>query len=94
MKISIDGQISADPKERILAIEAVTRAICEKTGQDPAEGIMMLLTAAAHMTNTYSKQPITQSADHLATALGHAIVAADGFFTLRTIRPSPSEGSR
>jgi len=84
MKISIDGQISADPKERVLAIEAVTRAICEKTGQDPAEGIMMLLTAAAHMTNTYSKQPIAQSADHLATALGHAIVAADGFFTLRT----------
>lgn len=83
MKITIAGKVSSDPKDRILAIEAVTRSICQRTGQDPAEGVMMLLTAAAHLTDVYSKRPIADTAEHLATALGHAIVAADGFFKLR-----------
>jgi hypothetical protein len=86
VKITIDGKVSSDPKDRILALEAVTRSICEMTGQDPAEGVMMLLTAAVHLTNTYSKRPISETAPAMATALGSAIVAADGFFTLRTAK--------
>lgn len=43
MEIEIKGKISADPRDRVLAIEAVTKAICQQTGQDPAEGVMMLL---------------------------------------------------
>lgn len=85
MKIEITGKISEDPRDRVLAIEAVTRSICEKTGQDPAEGVMMLLTAAVHLSSTYSKQSTDQVMLTLAGCLGHAIVAADGFFTLRPV---------
>lgn len=87
MNIVIEGKMSSDPKDRILALEAVTRSICEATGHDPAEGVMMLLTAAAHMSDVYSKRPLRERADHLATALGAAIVAADGFFKLRFANP-------
>lgn len=88
MEIIINGKISADPKDRVLAIEGVTRAICEQTGQDPAEGVMMLLTAAVHLNQTYSRVPISQAATVLAECLGHAIVAADDFFKLRTVGPA------
>jgi small ligand-binding sensory domain FIST len=84
MEIVINGKISADPRDRILAIEAVTRAICEQTGQDPAEGIMMLLTAAAHLQSIYDKNPFSkESLTVLAGCLGNAIVAAEDFFKLR-----------
>lgn len=83
MQIVIEGKVDSDPKSRILAIEAVTRAICERTGQDPADGVMMLLTAAVHLTNTYSKRPISETGTVMASALGNAIVAADDFFKLR-----------
>jgi len=88
MEIIINGKISADPKDRILALEAVTRSICERTGQDPAEGVMMLLTAAVHMSNTYSRKPMSETAPALAGALGHAIIAADDFFKLRRVSPT------
>ncbi|WLR92148.1 hypothetical protein [Shinella zoogloeoides] len=85
MEIIINGKVSADPKDRILAIEAVTRAICEQTGQDPAEGVMMLLTAAVHLSQTYSRSPVAQTVATLAECLGHAVVAADDFFKLTTV---------
>lgn len=85
MEIVINGKVSADPKDRILAIEAVTRAICEQTGQDPAEGVMMLLTAAVHLSQTYSRTPVAQTVTTLAGCLGHAVVAADDFFKLKTV---------
>ena len=66
----------------MLAFEAATKAICERAGQDPADGIMMLLTAAVHMTRTYSR-PGTQIELTLAEILGSAIVASDEFFKLR-----------
>jgi len=91
MEIIINGKISADPKDRILALEAVTRAICEQTGQDPAEGVMMLLTAAAHMSDTYSRKPFSETGVVLAQCLGLAIVAADDFFKLRRV-PAPTAG--
>lgn len=74
-----------DPRKRILALEAAARAICEAQGLDPAEAVMMLLTAAVHMQRTYSRSEITiaQSANTLAGCLGYAIVAADDFFQLR-----------
>jgi len=91
MQIEIKGKISADPRDRVLAIEAVTKAICQETDQDPAEGIMMLLTAAVHLSNTYSRLPISKAAPVLAESLGHAIVAADGFFKLRRVEePAPA----
>lgn len=75
----------ADPKNRILAIEAATQSICEQAGEDPADGMMMLLTAAVHMAMKYSGRSIPDTATHMANALGHAIVAADDFFKLREI---------
>ena len=83
MEIIIKGKISLDPRDRVLALEAATRAICEEVGLDPAEGTMMLLTAAVHMANTYSDRPVKDYAPVLANALGNAIIAADDFFKLR-----------
>lgn len=75
----------ADPRNRILAIEAATKAICEQAGEDPAEGTIMLLTAAVHVAMKHSGKPIKDTALHMANALGFAIVAADDFFKLREI---------
>ncbi len=84
MEIQIKGKLSPDPKDRILALEAVTRSICERYGMDPAEGTMMLLTAAVHMASVYSKVPTKQMVMTLAKCLGAATIAADDFFKLRT----------
>lgn len=87
MQTQVIGETN-DPRKRVLALEAAARAICEAHDLDPAEAVMMLLTAAAHMQRTYSRPEITlsRSAETLAECLGHAIVAADDFFQLR---PAP-----
>lgn len=89
MQIEITGKISADPRDRVLAIEAVTKSICVKTGMDPAEGIMMLLTAAAHLSIVYSGKTAEQNLMTLAGALGSATVAADDFFKLKPVEMKP-----
>lgn len=86
MEITIKGKVSSDPRHRVIALEACVRAICEKTGKDPADGVMMLLTAAAHMFTTYSGMSPDQAAMGLAESLGAATVAAEGFFNLRPAR--------
>ena len=91
MEIIINGKITADPKDRILAISAVTRAICEQTGQDPAEGIMMLMTAAAHLFSTYSGKSSSEGILDLAHSLGCATAAADGFFKLRPVNSTAKD---
>ncbi len=85
MQVDIKGNISSDPKDNILAIEAVTRSLCQRQNADPAEGVMMLLTAAVHMMNTYSPKPLQEQVTALAEALGHATVSADRFFKLRGV---------
>lgn len=84
MEITINnaGDLS-DPKNRILAVEAATKAICIEAGEDPADGTMMLLTAAVHLATKHSDRPVKDVALAMADALGHAIVAADDFFKLR-----------
>lgn len=83
MTLTIATNVGADPRRLVLDVEAAVRAICEATEMDPAEGVMMLLTAAAHMSRTYTRPevPVAQRTETLATALGAAIVAADDFFT-------------
>lgn len=86
MEVEIKGKITADPRSRVLALEAFTRSLCEQLNLDPAEGAMMLLTAAVHMTHTYV--PGKSTADitlKLAETLGYATVAADEFFKLRRV---------
>lgn len=99
MEIIIKGQKLTDPRQRVLAIEAAMQAICEVDGNDAADGVMALLTAAAHIAMRHSGKPARDLTEHLAYALGCAIVAADDFFKLREVPssheaifdPSPSE---
>lgn len=77
------AEFISEPRKAVLEIEEKVREICAREGTDPAEGIMLLLTAACHMTNTYSREPVKGWAPVLAESLGHAIVAADDYFTLR-----------
>lgn len=84
IQITNSGDLN-DPQNRILAIEAATKAICQQAGLDPADGTMMLLTAAVHLATKHSDKPIKDIAPVLAGCLGDAIVAADDFFTLRRV---------
>lgn len=90
MEIQIKGEVG-DPRQRVLAIEAVTRSICEEAGTDPADGIMMLLTAAVHLQSQYSPLPMAENIQTLARCLGSATVAAEGFFSLRSV---PANGNK
>ena len=83
MQIEINGKPPVDVKNAVLVIEGVTRSLCQSTGRDPAEGIMLLLTAAAHMGDVYMAGSVKEKQTTIASALGSAIVAADGFFKLR-----------
>tara|TARA_Y100000310_G_scaffold318107_1_gene371770 strand:+ start:35 stop:298 length:264 start_codon:yes stop_codon:yes gene_type:complete len=80
-----------DPRKAILKIEACVREICEEQGADPAEGTMLLLTAAAHMTDTYTNQSAKEWSITLAECLGAAMVAAHDFFGLRTVEKEKSQ---
>jgi hypothetical protein len=86
MEIIINGKVSDDPRDRVLAMEAAAKAICERVGQDPADGTMMLLTAAVHIAMQHSDRTIQDIAPRLAECLGYAIVAAHDFFELRSVQ--------
>ncbi|MBB3297836.1 MULTISPECIES: hypothetical protein [unclassified Rhizobium] len=83
MQIEIKGNLPGDPQGRVLAIEAAAKAICQQAGTDPADAIMMLLTAAAHLFTVYSGKPSSENIMSLAHSLGCATVAADDFFKLK-----------
>ena len=76
MEVIIKGKRPTDPRDRVLAIEAATQAICEGVDQDPADCAMMLLTAAVHLTMKHTDKPIKDVAPVMASALGAAIVMA------------------
>lgn len=80
MKASITGTVPADPASRVLAVASVARAICEQHGLEPAEAIMMLLTAASHISRLTSDRSLDARLDGLALALGGATVAEEDFF--------------
>lgn len=90
MQIEITGKPPVDVKNAVLVIEGVTRSLCQSTGRDPAEGLMLLLTAAAHMGDIYMAGSIKEKQTAIASALGSAIVAADEFFKLRNTRGIPA----
>lgn len=77
MEISITGDDVnlKDARCRVRVIGAVTKMICQEIGEDPADGTMMLLTAAAWIV---LEQAIDKrdAPDILADALGDAILAA------------------
>lgn len=88
MEVIIKGREALDPRQRVLALEAATQAICESVGQDPADGTMMLLTAACHVAMKHSGKSAKALLDTLAYSLGCATVAADDFFTLKQVSTS------
>lgn len=80
MEVIVNGATNlTDPRTRVLAIESAVKAICEHAGLDAADGVMVLLTAAAHIARQNQK-PGTDINMSLAYSLGSAIVAADDFF--------------
>lgn len=83
MRVEIKGKPPKDPQARVLAIEAAAKAICQEAGTDPADAIMMLMTAAAHLYSVYSGKSSSENILHLAHSLGCATVAADDFFKLK-----------
>ena len=89
MQIEIKGKAPSDPQGRVLAVEAAAKAICQHAGTDPADAIMMLMTAAAHLFTVYSGKPSSENILSLAHTLGCATVAADDFFK---IKPAPEAG--
>lgn len=73
-----------DPRKAVLAVEAKVRGLCVEQGADVAEGIMLLLTAAAHMSQTYGTGSTEARLLKLADCLGHAFGAGEDFFRLRS----------
>ena len=78
--VTAELRFSEDPASRIQMIEKVAEAICEAVNQDPADCMMMLLTAAAHIAIRFADKPPELVATVLAESLGGAILAAKGFF--------------
>ncbi len=76
---TLEAVISEEPSSRILTIERVAQAICEAVGEDAADGVMMLLTAAAHIAQQHARKGVKVE-DALADSLGNAILAAKSFF--------------
>lgn len=85
MQVEIKGKAPNDPQQRVLAIEATAKAICQKAGTDPADAIMMLMTAACHLFTIHSGKPAQEKIMHLAHTLGCATVAADDFFKIKPV---------
>ncbi|PWE55910.1 hypothetical protein DEM27_10660 [Metarhizobium album] len=89
MQVEIKGKPPKDPQGRVLAIEAAAKAICQSAGTDPADAVMMLMTAACHLYTVHSGKSSADSITHLAHSLGCATVAADDFFKLKTVKVQP-----
>ena len=67
------------PRTRVLFLAKVTEAFCKQIGTDPAEGTIMLLTAATYIAMRHIK--LTGNLENtLADGLGNAIIAAKDFF--------------
>lgn len=79
MELTFTGKPPHNPKDRILAIEAAAKAICQSINQDPADATMCLLTAAVHTAMKYAI-PGTDIQDLMANSLFEAITCAQGFF--------------
>lgn len=85
MQVEIKGKPPKDPQLRVLAIEAAAKAICQKAGTDPADAIMMLMTAACHLYTVHSGKSSSENILHLAKTLGYATIAADDFFKIKPV---------
>lgn len=80
MKFTLEGEPPTDPRQRVLALESAAETVCRIVGQDRADAVMALLTAAVHMSMVGSGRSAGDMLETLAHSLGCATVAADDFF--------------
>ncbi len=76
VKLNIEIEVGLHPKDRVLATEYFVKALCKAAKLDPAEAVMMLMTAAVHISLAYSKEPMNVVLPNMGTALGAAAGAA------------------
>lgn len=81
MTISIRGSVPGTPKEQVIAVEAFVKAICQQSGKDPADVVMVLMTAAAHIATAHVDARTYSASTVLTAAVPHAVAAAKGFFS-------------
>lgn len=85
MKFILEGEPPTEPRQRVLALESAAEAVCRIMGEDRADAVMALLTAAVHMAMKGSGKSGNELIDTLAYSLGCATVAADDFFGRKTV---------
>jgi hypothetical protein len=90
MQIEITGGMPTHPKNQVEAVEYVARSLCIATGKDPAEGVMMLLTAACVMARKHSNVSDDEFIEGMAKSLGSAAAAAAGFMGKPAKIPAPA----
>lgn len=76
----IDVRYSEDAPSRVLAMAEAAQAICETAGKDPADCVLMLLTAAAYITRNYLVVSPKETEDTLVDCLAEAVVIEKDFF--------------
>ena len=74
----------ADPRSAILAIVGLARQICLDTGRDPADALMILMTAAVQHYRTYAQNPADRQM--MVAALLDAFDAAEGWWQIEKER--------
>jgi hypothetical protein len=70
-----------DPRGVIEALVQITKQICADTGRDPAEGTMMLLTAASTIYRHFAADP--HDPQPLHDALSNACDAASEWWKIK-----------
>lgn len=79
MDIELQGGAFETPQQRVRAVEAIVESICKQVGEDAADGVMVLLTAAAHITMRHAKDE-EAALGSLPATLEDAITAATNWF--------------
>lgn len=86
-----DTSLAAE-RRAVLEIERNVQVLCRLNGWDEAYGIMALLTAAAHVTSTYSGKPPQECASTLAEVLSGAVLSAEDMFQSQAPDIAPNTG--
>lgn len=76
VRIKVEGNRPESPQEMVLAMTAFARELTKH----PAEGVMLLLTAAVRVSRRHSPHTTADQNKGLAETLPWAITACDGFW--------------
>lgn len=84
-QVDISGAVTREPVTHVLFVERVAKAVAKEVGADPAECVMMLLTAAVKIARDHSTSSTDDLVYGLARSLGAATVTAERWFTPRLV---------